>query len=998
MKNKALFSIVSLLVLAFFISSCNKKLPVDFVNPFIGTSGHGHTFPGVSMPFGMVQLSPDTRLTGWDGCSGYHRSDTFIYGFSHTHLSGTGCSDYGDILLMPTARKSGFNNMDYRSAFKHSNEKASPGFYAVTLDDNQVDVELTCSQRVGFHKYTFTGNDERSILLDLEHRDMVLDCKIIKVDKNRVEGLRLSSAWADSQYVYFAIEFSEDIVKQETKSDKIAFDSLFKDVKARYYFNKQNEKPLFVKVAISAVSCENAWKNMKTEIPGWHFDSVRNAAKETWNKELGKIEVEGGSKAQKTTFYTALYHALLSPNIYSDVDGQYRGRDMKIHQTETEHPVYTVFSLWDTYRAEHPLLTIIDRKRTNDFIRTFIRQYQEGGALPVWELSANETGCMIGYHAVPVIADAFKKGIRDYDINIAYEAMKHSANLNHLGLDVYRQLGYIPSDKEHESVSKTLEYAYDDWCIAQIAKAMGKNAEYDTFIERAQFYKNIFDPQTGFMRPKQNGSWLTPFDPKQVDNNFTEANSWQYSFYVPQDVNGLIMLHGGKEKFINKLDQLFNESTQTTGREQADITGLIGQYAHGNEPSHHIAYLYAYAGAAWKTQEMTHRIMTEMYNETDSGLCGNEDCGQMSAWYVMSAMGLYPVCPGSEDYIIGSPIFKKITIHLENGKNFIINAKGVSKQNFYIQSAQLNGKKYSKSFLNYTNLINGGNIGFVMDSRPNKDWGKGEGNEPLSGIDNQSFVMSPTIKFVSKVFHDSLTIEFDKMPKGYEIYYFIHNSSVEKVSDINQFYLPFEAVKITLKILPQVYSKPFTIKGTSFIEFFATNNTKISRLSSAEYYKIPNGRSVQYIDCQYNNQYSAGGHDGLIDGIRGEKNWRLGGWQGFQSQNFKVVVDLGKVHKLSMIGAGFLQDTKSWILMPKEVNYEISEDGKKYFSVGKLVNDIPDKEMEIKIKDFIIFCYGKSARFVKITAINYGKLPKWHQGYPYDGDAFIFVDEIFINR
>jgi len=994
MKKKTLNACIPLLFSLFFMISCSKKQPSEYVNPFIGTGGHGHTYPGASMPFGMVQLSPDTRLTGWDGCSGYHRSDSFIYGFSHTHLSGTGCSDYGDILLMPSARESGFENMEYRSSFKHSNEKASPGFYSVKLDDNQADVELTCSQRVGFHKYTFNSNDERSILLDLEHRDRLLDCKITKVDKNKIEGLRLSNAWADSQYVFFAIEFSEEIEKQEIKSDRITPDSMVKDIKSRCFFDKKSNKPLLVKVAISAVSYENAWKNMNTEIPGWNFDSVKTAANNAWNKELGKIEVKGGSKSQKTTFYTALYHAMLSPNVYSDVDGQYRGRDMKVHQAE--HPVYTVFSLWDTYRAEHPLLTIIDQKRTNDFIRTFIKQYQEGGALPVWELSACETGCMIGYHAVPVIADAFQKEIRDYDVEKAFEAMKYSANLKHLGLEAYRQFGCIPADKEHESVSKTLEYAYDDWCIAQMANELVKKEEYDTFTDRAQFYKNIFDPNTGFMRPKLNGSWLTLFDPRQVDNHFTEANSWQYSFYVPQDVNGLIDLHGGKENFAKKLDLLFSETSKTTGREQADITGLIGQYAHGNEPSHHIAYLYAYAGLAWKTQEMTHRIMNEMYNKTDSGLCGNEDCGQMSAWYVMSAMGFYPVCPGSGEYILGTPLFKKITIHLENGKKFIINAKGKSRQKFYIQSAKLNGQEYSKSFIKHSDIMKGGSIDFLMNKNPNKEWGKGEGNEPVSSIKSQSFVMTPTIKFIPKVFHDSLTIEFDKMPPGYEINYFLHTDAASKVNSINQFYLPTQSVKITLKIMPQIYSKPFIINETSFIEFFAVNKGKTSYLSSAEYYKIPNGRKVQYIDCQYNNQYSAGGNDGLIDGIRGEKNWRLGGWQGFQSQDFKAIVDLGKIQKINSIGAGFLQDTRSWILMPREVIFEISADGKTFLTAGKILNDIPDTEMETVLKDFIVNNINKNARYVRVSAVNYGKLPKWHQAYPYNGDAFIFVDELWI--
>ncbi|MBT3801765.1 MAG: glycoside hydrolase family 92 protein, partial [Bacteroidetes bacterium] len=769
MKN---YLVVIVSMLALFLSSCSNKNQVltDYVDPFIGTGGHGHTYPGATLPFGMVQLSPDTRLTGWDGCSGYHYSDSIIYGFTHTHLSGTGCSDYGDILLMPYTGELLFENgsdgnKGYSSAFQKKNEKAEAGYYQVLLDDDHIDVELTCSKRVGFHKYTFNEVDTGRIILDLIHRDVLIDSEIKALSATKIEGVRKSSAWARNQQLFFAIEFSKAFFNNDievrvdtTKGHEFNFGN---GSKAVYQFVLEKDKTIMVKVGISAVSKEGAWKNLEEEIPHWDFEQVKNEANESWNKELSKIVVEGGTKEQKTIFYTALYHAMLAPDLFMDVDGQYLGRDLQIHQADG-FDYYTTFSLWDTYRAEHPLLTIIDQKRTNDFINTFVKQYEQGGSLPVWEFAANETMCMIGYHSIPVIVDAYMKGIRNYNIEKVYEAMKHSANLDHLGLEAYKKYGYIPADQEPESVSKTLEYAYDDWCIAQMAKELGKEEDFNYFIKRAQSYKNIFDKSTGFMRAKWNGSWFSPFDPKEVNIHYTEANCWQYSFYVPQDVSGLINLMGGKEKFIEKLDQLFTESSETTGRQQSDITGLIGQYAHGNEPSHHMAYLYAYANAPSKTQEMAARIMKEMYTDQPDGYAGNEDCGQMSAWYVMSAMGFYQVTPGSNQYVIGSPVFEKVTINLENGKQFIIEANKVSDENIYIQAATLNDQDYSKCFISHEDIMNGGRLSLEMGDLPNKNWGIENEDIPLSQIESEGFLEAPTLKNKSKTFYDEMTLEFEE--------------------------------------------------------------------------------------------------------------------------------------------------------------------------------------------------------------------------------------------
>ena len=719
MKNKLILT-----ASFFFFFSFNLLAQKDYtkyVDPFIGTGGHGHTYPGAVLPHGMVQLSPDTRLEGWDGCSGYHYSDDYIYGFTHTHLSGTGCSDYGDILLMPMTSKPSPDNKIYGSTFSHDKEKASPGFYSVQLN-NGVNVMLTATERVGFHHYIF-GNGGTNIILDLKHRDEVLESSVQVLNDHTIAGLRRSKAWADNQYVYFVIEFSVPFTEYGIwKDDKLTEKTKEvsgKNIKAFFSFGNMDKPVVMAKVAISGVSIEGAQRNMQAEATGWNFQAVADAAVKKWNKELSKIDVSSNDKKQLRTFYTALYHTMVVPNINMDVDGQYRGRDNKIHKAEG-FTNYSVFSLWDTYRGAHPLYTIIDQKRTIDYIKSFLVQYQQGGRLPVWELSSCETDCMIGYHSVPVIVDAYMKGLNQFDTKLALEAMKKSSTWNHLGLPALMDHGILEMDDEHESVSKTLEYAYDDWCIAQFAKKLGAQQDYVNYIRRAQSYKNLFNLQTGFMRPRKNGNWVSPFDPREVNNNFTEANSWQYSFYMPQDVEGYLNLIGGRKYMEEKLDDLFSENSQTTGRNQSDITGLIGQYAHGNEPSHHIAYLYNFTGAAYKTQAMVHRIMNEMYHDAPDGLSGNEDCGQMSAWYIFSALGFYPVAPGSPVYQIGSPAVAAASLRLENGKQFSIEAKDQNAKNVYVKKIELNGKLLNRLYLTHDEIMAGGKLVFQMSSKPVK--------------------------------------------------------------------------------------------------------------------------------------------------------------------------------------------------------------------------------------------------------------------------------------
>lgn len=979
MKKHQLFTL--LLLFGVLALSAQVIEPAKYVNPFVGTDFHGHTYPGAVVPFGMVQLSPDTRLTGWDGCSGYHYSDSVIYGFSHTHLSGTGCSDLGDILIVPTVGKPELDNKLYSSHFSKKSETSRAGYYSVFLDKPKVKAELTATARVGFHRYTFPKTKEANIILDLKHRDEVLESWIQIVGKDEVRGYRRSKDWADDQRIYFVIKFSSPFTQSELHAadGSIITANLEgkndgKNLKAWFRFPTLKGKQLLVKVGISAVSIDGAIKNLEAEIPAWNFDKIAQQAYASWNKELSKILVGEASAEQLTTFYSSLYHTMVVPNIFSDVDGMYLGTDLKAHKAEGFTP-YTVFSLWDTYRAYHPLMTIIDTKRTNDYINTFLSHYKNGGLLPVWELDANETFCMIGYHSIPVIVDAWMKGIRGFDGKYALEAMKHSANLDHLGLKEYRKNGFIPGDKESESVSKTLEYAYDDWCIAQMAKSLGNDADYKSYIKRGQFYKNLFDPTVGFMRPRYNGGWKASFDPSEVDNNFTEANSWQYSFYVPQDISGLINLHRGVSNFEKKLDDLFSASSNIAGRKQADITGLIGQYAHGNEPSHHMAYLYNYVGRPWKTQKIVRQIMDEMYTDKPDGLCGNEDCGQMSAWYVLSSVGLYAVCPGNTQYAIGSPIFGKIQINLENGKKFAIVAENNSKKNIYIKEAYLNGKPLNRSWVDYSEIMAGGELKLVMADVPNKEWASTEEGIPTSAINDNIICAVPNFSNSSRTFTDSIVINLMTVNKDQQVYYAVFPFSI-----------PVDE-PIWLK------GNRLVLKAASVVQAYSVDaNGNKSFVIEGKFNKVANNKKIS-IKSKFSNQYNAGGEAGLIDGIRGEKNFRLGGWQGYQGQDFEAVIDMGSIKPIHRIYAGFLQDNGPWIWLPNNVEYLVSDDGVNYTSISTVNNDVPETESSAIIKDFKA-SVSVNARYIKVLAKSYGIIPAWHAGA--GNPSWLFIDEIIV--
>ncbi|ALO14667.1 putative alpha-1,2-mannosidase [Salinivirga cyanobacteriivorans] len=963
-----------------FTSCSNNNSLIEKVNPFIGTGGHGHTYPGATYPFGFVQLSPDTRLTGWDGCSGYHYSDERIYGFSHTHLSGTGVSDYADVLLMPRTGPVVWQNgypdtTGYFSHFSHEKEYAEPGYYRVSLDDYDVDVELTATAHCGFHKYQFHNAEEAHVILDLNHRDQVIDAWFEQISDTEIAGLRRSKAWARDQYVYFVMQFNKPVkaLKVRNKGEILQAQKRYagKQLKAALFFNNSDE--VKVKVGLSAVDVEGARKNLETEIDAWDFDQVRKATQAAWKNELGKFVVKGGTHDQQVSFYTALYHNMIVPNIFTDVDGRYRGHDSAIHHAGA-HPQYTVFSLWDTYRATHPLYTLMDTARTNDFIHSFLRIYQQGGRLPVWELAGNETDCMIGYHSVPVIVDAMKKGIGDFDQSLALEAMQHSAMQDHFGLDAYREMGVIPLDREHESVSKTLEYAFDDWCIAQSAQILNNETVTEQFLNRAQFYKNLYDPSTNFFRARENGGWLSPFDPREVNFHHTEANAWQYTFYVPQDVQGMIQLMGGDDAFTAKLDSLFTVENKTTGRHQVDITGLIGQYAHGNEPSHHTAYLYNYAGKPWKTQQMVRRIMDEFYKNAPDGLAGNEDCGQMSAWYVLSAMGMYPVNPADGIFVLGSPIFDEVTLNLENGRQFTVKAENNGAEQIYVQRMMLNDKPYHKSFIDYETIMKGGSLVFFMGEQPNKELGTDPTSRPASAIAGSDFLSKPIIEGGYRSFKEPRKIHISNATGRGKIYYTLNGGTPDRTS--------------------KRYTEPFTISNTTHIRAIAIDaDGNRSYLSKASFYKMPENRSIE-IKSTYNPQYSAGGDEGLIDLLRGPADFRTGFWQGYQDQDFEAVVDLSDPQKINYLALGCLQDIRSWIWMPVEVVFYVSQDGKNFRKVGTVENSVSEDRYGPVLDDFELTNLNEYARFVKVVAKNYGTIPDWHMGH--GGEAFIFVDEIVI--
>ena len=700
----------------------------DSVDPFIGTGDHGHTYPGAAYPFGQIQLSPDNGTQGWDWCSGYHYSDSIVAGFSHLHLSGTGIGDLADISFLPVTSdvtfKEGEKNNEfvsrYAGKYKHNQEVAKAGYYSVILKNNGIKAEFTVTERAGLHRYTFPEGGENNLLINLGFAinwDKPYKTSLKVVDSLLVTGFRLSHGWAADQHVFFAVRFSTPISKSVITAvggDERSLGLL-----------KFNKKQVLAKVGISSVSVDNALANLDGSLPGWDFEATQKAASDAWEKELSKIRIQSVDRAQKRIFYTALYHTMVAPSLFSDSNGEFKGVKGDI-QKANGYKRYTVFSLWDTYRALHPLYTLTQQSRVNDMVKTFLDHYKQTGILPVWELEGNETFCMVGNHSIPVIAEALLKGIGDFDHQLAFEAMKATSMNDRDGMGLYDKLGYMPADKISQSVAKSLEVAIDDWCVAEVAKKLGKTEDAAYFSKRSESFKAYFDPHTRFMRGKlSNGQWTTPFDPSASNHegsDYTEGNGWQYLWLVPQNVPALIELLGGKEAFADKLDSLFAVKQGVTGKNASpDISGLIGAYAHGNEPGHQTTFLFNYAGRAWRTQELNRQVQTTLYFDKPEGLSGNEDCGQMSAWYVFSAMGFYPVNPSELKYQFGSPIVQEAKLEVVPGKFFTMKAPLATVANKYIQEVKLNGQILDRTFITHQEIMDGGVLEFTMGKEPNKN-------------------------------------------------------------------------------------------------------------------------------------------------------------------------------------------------------------------------------------------------------------------------------------
>ena len=1004
-------------LLAIGLCSCNREL-TSYVNPFVGTDGHGHTFPGAIVPFGMIQPGPDTRLNGWDGCSAYHYSDDTIYGFSHTHLSGTGCEDYGDILVMPFVGDEAHSQQwlagkEYRSHFSHRGERAEPGYYSVILDKTRVLVELTASERTAFHRYTFPGHGIKGIVVDLTHRDKTLDCDMEwDGERGLLYGHRHSSAWSPNQRCFFAINADADIERVEFVQ---APEGVVVDGSPRAYallYFPENTREVELRVAVSAVDENGAIANLG-EGGVLDFNTVRKAAHRTWEGELSKIEVEGGSREDRRNFYTSLYHCFTSPYLFSDIDGRYRGHDDSIHTCDEGRNIYTVFSLWDTYRALHPLLTLVDRERTTDFIYTFAKNWEQGGELPMWELAAHETHCMIGYHACPVILDALNAGILDsFPDTFRQEllrAMVATSNRTEAHRS-YASTGYLGSEVDNESVSKTLEYAYDDWCIAEYASKIGTPTACDPsardtvacdtahpvpdghipneYYLRSQSWKHIMD-KDGFMHPRRNGGFVTPFSPTEVNNHYTEANAYQYSTYVPHDFQAFAEMLDGSDKSYAEterfLDSLFHTKAHLEGRDQADIDGLIGQYAHGNEPSHHAAYLYAQIGQHHKTAELVRRICLDFYSSQPDGEIGNDDCGQMAAWYVFSAMGFYPVCPGSDTYTIGSPLFDKVTVHLENGSDIVVNARHQAHNSPYIQQGSLDGKPLQGRdavYIGGATLRAGCTLDFVMTSSPASHFGHEV--RPLERTCSLEVLPAPYFSRWERRFNDSVSVDIlSRYPDDtlYKIYYTTDGSTPTTASTPHTGPIP---------VTDDITIRAILVDSRGHRSPVVTQH--LTRF-------VPDKR-LSYV-TEPDRQYRDSGEDGLVDRLYGSTNYRIGGWQGW-TDDAEFVIDLLEEKTVRTVSVDCLSDCRSWIFFPKAVEVLYSPDGADYRSFGsredlaRSAMSDPDWNHREEGRQSTFEVTGSAnCRYLKVRVKNFGKMPSWHLSA--DEQAWLFIDEIGIN-
>jgi len=960
---------IRFLVSLFFVPllAVAQNDPLNYVNTFIGTGGHGHTYPGATAPFGMVQLSPDTRLDGWDGCSGYHYDDSVIYGFSHTHLSGTGVSDYGDLLLMPAlSGPDKTTDYSYKARFNHQDEQASPAWYRVKMK-NGITTTLTATTFSGHHQYDFPAVDTQWVVLRFDHRDQTTAARLKQTGKRTFVGFRHSKAWATDQKLFFFLEFDADVVVLDENGQTFKEGQPGKEV----WFRLTGKSKVQLKMSLSGVDEAGAMLNHGQT--SFSFAAAYAQSRQAWSQELGKIKVTGDS-TQLRKFYTALYHTQIVPNRFSDADGWYRGLDGSLYEAR-KHTQYTVFSLWDTYRAAHPLYTLIDEQRTLDYLHSFLRMYEQAGHLPVWELAGNETWCMIGYHSASVITDAVVKGLVDSILaRKLLKAMTATAEADRYGLGPYRAKGYLEITDEHESVSKTLEYAYNDWCIAVLADYLGEKSLAKKHEYRSRAWVNMLDPQSGLMRPRVNGGFIQPFDPREVNNHFTEANSWQYSFYVPHDITGFKGVLGEK-RMKRLLDSLFTENPNTTGRNQADITGLIGQYAHGNEPSHHMAYLYHSLGLPHKSQELVAAILDTLYHDAPDGLSGNEDCGQMSAWLVMSSLGIYPIAPGNANYALIAPDFAYAEVKLARGKSFIFQKEGEGR---YVQSVKLNGRDWPNNFLPHDSIRQGGELVFRM-GKSLSTWGT-SAHQRWTSDSKQLLLPAPVISAASVSFYDSLRVSWSVLP-GMQIRYSLDGSDpvLGEIAKTN-----------SLLILENT-----RIRMVQLLTIGEGNNYAFkSDESVAEFNRIPRRIQLSWSPAP-KAEYQAGGPLTLIDGLFGDAEWRKGRWVGWEGKDVELLLDMGSSQAIRAVYGSFVQDSKPWILFPKAMEVYGSIDGKNYNLLFKqeLAVDGLDEKVHTKSVGQKLVTPGQF-RYLRVKLNHYGQLPIGHLGYP--NSSYIFMDEIVV--
>ncbi|MGQ1788297.1 GH92 family glycosyl hydrolase [Saccharicrinis sp. GN24d3] len=1006
-KNIIIFST---LILGFWACQNRSQRPIDYVDPMIGTDGIGHTFPGATVPFGMVQLSPSNDFKSWNWCSGYHYSDSVLKGFAHTHISGAGLAGLGDILLMPMVGEVKLNpgteedpESGYRSRFSHDREKASAGYYSVMLDDYDVHVELTASERVGCHRYTLGKEGRLNVIIDPTHNIMekVLDTGVEFLSETEFRGYKKCDGEAGERTVYFYAKFSKPVSGYGLAKDDEIITEVFKlngnNTKAFVQFDLQSDEALEVQVALSFVSYKGAKANYEAEVKGNSFEETLAEAKHKWSEKLNKIHVKGTSESDKRIFYTGMYHSFISPNLVSDVDGKY-WLEGKAYPSKI--PQYSNYSTWDTYRALNPLFTIIEQGKTAEFVNSLTSRYTETKVgLPVWECLGHDNVCMIGYNAVSPLADAALKDIPGIDKEKVYQAVraaamsleKHSPNYDKNGMAEYIRLGYVPAELNC-AVSKTTEQNYYDWCISQLAKKLGNQNDAALFAERSMGYKNLYHPVKKFLYSKYTTGEWREMNPKVWDDliaNYVSGNIWGYSAYVPHDVNGLIELMGGKEVFALWLDDIFADTTQIGGHTHVDISGFIGKYGHGDEPSQHMPYLYNYAGQPWKTQEKVRQVINDFYFDLPDGLVNNDDLGQMSAWYIFSSMGFYPVCPGDMKYIIGSPLFKEVVLNLENGKQFKVKAKNKPKENIYIQSVMLNGQPYTKTYLTHDQIMDGGELICIMGSTPNKDWGTKQGDLPYAKVDlnkNQSalpkITYKPYDKDNSEVFEGSRRIELTCHTSNAKIYYTLDGRTPNKRSG--------------------AYKKPIIISKTSNLKAIAyANGMEQSFIYERTYYA---GRRFAELEKGFpkitllNESKKFGDADGsmLLDLEIGSESFNDSRWTGFDGEDMVATIDFGQPISINNVSIGYLSNTGVWIFPPSSVRISVSMDNDNYNTIGYQKLNFSQEEMGkpfLRRQDFQL---GRTeARYLKVKVNNFGLVPDWHAAAGHKG--WLFVDEILIN-